>query len=108
MNPVVYVMLGWLLTAFILRIIFKRKDSIRIRDWARDNGYAVVSLQYHYLVLHALVRYLLGVVWLCPFPTSGAWYIKIQDEQGGQRQGYIHFGSMWVDIPGGEMKFEWQ
>ena len=98
--------LACLLAAFVARLFFRRKDAMRIRDWARKNGYAVLHLQYRWSPLFVAIYLFTQLPLLCPFPMTGDWHVKIQDEQGGLRQVEVHFGNMLVDIPGGEMKFE--
>ena len=76
----------------------------RIRQWATDSGYALLRLRYQ--LTPGRLALLLFVGWI-PFFPLGAWYIKIQDEQGGQRDGYVHFGSWLLDVPWGEMHVRW-
>ena len=80
-----------------LVLLFLPHCERRIRAWADQEGYSIIRLEYR--------RGLWGVL---PFVSRGTWYVRFQDEQGGQRTAHVHFGSFWMDIPGGTMLFEWQ
>ena len=105
--------MGWALTILLLLLVAGRiawaiwKGRAlrrRIRQWATDSGYALLQLRYQ------LDRASLGLVffvsWI-PLLPAGAWYIKIQDEQGGHREGYVYFRRWLLDVPWGEMHIRW-
>jgi len=80
-----------------IRISFSQRYKRHIRQWADENGYAVLQLAYR-RPFHGM---------LVPFFNKGTWYVKIQDSQGGQAYAYIYFGHWLVDLPWGEMVVRW-
>ena len=80
-----------------IRISLARRYKRRIRQWADENGYAVLQLAYK--------RPFSGM--LVPFFNKGTWYVQIQDSQGGQSYAYIYFGHWLVDLPWGQMVVRW-
>jgi hypothetical protein len=81
---------------------FGRRCEYRIREWADKNGYALLKLEYR-RVLGGIFYFLGG------FMRSGNWHITVQDDQGGQRRGWVHFGPFfWVDLPWGKMRIRWE
>ena len=55
-------------------------------------------------ILAGLTAGLLVVLWV----LMGTWKIAIQDEEGGQRDGFVTFGHWLVDLPWGKMNVEWR
>ncbi len=60
----------------VLSMKADRRREWLIRDWARDKGYAVISLTRQATYLGWSAR-MLG-------PLGSSWTAKLQDEQGGQ------------------------
>jgi hypothetical protein len=99
----------WFGAAIYVLVQTQRKLSQRIRMWASENGHAVIRLQYRYTLGP------IGTVFTIMFWGVfkwGSWYVEIQDEQGGNRRGYVHFPvpylPPWLDVPWGKMQFEWR
>ena len=98
-------LVGWLVAALAFRIRLKRRQESQIRRWAGDNGYAVLRVEYVRSILEGeLLRYPLQP--FVPFLVTGTWTVHLQDDQGGQFKGTVHFGPWWADLPGRELTFK--
>lgn len=86
--------------ALVLRLAYARGCRRRIRQWAERNGYAVLRIEYRRVMWPLVLPFIV--------PFMNAWYVRVQDEQGGRRGAYIHFGTFLFDFPGGKMQVEWQ
>ncbi len=75
----------------------ERKCEHRIRQWADKHGYAIVRI-----ARGASLRSSLPIV-----PLK-SWQITIQDDEGGQRVGTVHFGHWLIDLPWGRMDIRWE
>ena len=64
----------------------RRRDERRIRDWAREKGYAIMNIRYGGHVFGAFAR-----IGLPGGPRH--WRVQIQDDQGGQTTVSIYMRS---------------
>ena len=74
------------------------------RSLLRDVRRLLLDLPPGAYVLAGLTVGLLLLLWI----LMGTWIVAIQDEQGGQRNGYVTFGHWLVDLPWGRMNVEWR
>ncbi|MFP4356382.1 MAG: hypothetical protein ACLFUJ_14790 [Phycisphaerae bacterium] len=73
---------------------------LKIRRWADSSGYALVHMEFQ--------RHFLGLLFWLPMVQRGQWFIEIEDEQGGRRSGWVHFGPWWFEHPWGRIQMEWR
>ena len=74
------------------------------RSVLRDVRRLLLDLPPGAYILAGLTAGLLLVLWV----LMGTWEIAIQDEEGGQRDGFVTFGHWLVDLPWGKMNVEWR
>jgi len=74
------------------------------RSALRDVKHLLLDLPPGAYILAGITAGLLSVLWV----LMGTWEVAIQDEQGGQRNGYVTFGHWLVDLPWGKMNVEWR
>ncbi len=70
----------------------------RIRRWADEHGYGIISLDYR--------RPLGGFA--SPIIGGGSWHVVVEDAEGGQRAGWVSFGNWFFDLPWGKMQIRWE
>ena len=76
----------------------RRRREFRIRQWCDDNGYALLSLK---------AGGTMSGFQAPPGLIGGGVLITIQDEQGGQRTGWVYFGASQSLLPWGKLQVRW-
>ena len=76
------------------------REQQRIRAWADSQAYAIVRMQYR--------RHFGGLLFWFPLVQRGSWFVEVEDEQGGRRCGWVHFGHWLFETPWGRLSVEWQ
>jgi len=80
------------------RLWFERRCHAEIRQWAEGNGYVLLRLE----------RGRCNPGEMPAFFQRRLWSITVQDDEGGRRDGTVHFGHWLFDLPWGKMTVRWQ
>ncbi len=82
----------------VYRLWFERRCHGAIRLWARENDYVLLRLE----------RGRCAPGEMPGFFQRRIWSITVQDDEGGHRDGTVHFGHWLFDLPWGKMTVRWQ
>jgi len=88
-----------LLAYALARYAVYRRRERRIRRWADANGYAVLRLEFRRTVAELFAR--------SEFIGRGAWYVWVQDDEGGQRAAFVRFRGL-LGLTVGRMDLQWE
>lgn len=102
-----FILLPLLVTLGIVRgFVVGRRAEERVRGWARENGYAIVTIERKVSVSDYALYIFFGWlgIFLGPVMNIGTsdFRVLIQDEQGGQRHVLVS-----VSKPGKPVEVQW-
>jgi hypothetical protein len=93
------VALGFLVGAGLWVYWQNANTSRMLNEWARENGYRIVSREYR-----SLLR---GRFWWRTSKSQRVYYIDVVDAEGNHRTGYARLGNWFLGMLVDEVSVEW-
>ena len=95
------------IVGIVRAVVLSKRYEVIVRDWARENGYAIVTIEPRGRLLDYMLYWLFGplalIPGLCIKIGPYGFRLLIQDEQGGQ----THV-SVFVGKPGKPVDVRWE